>query len=58
VIFSYAPFRKQRRQLPMKEAGVEIPSEQQTQFIEEERAYYRSIVYIDQYSRHSQKSIN
>jgi beta-phosphoglucomutase len=43
--------RKSREILPilMNEAGVTIPPEQQDQFIEEKRAYYRSIVQVRQY---------
>ena len=43
--------RNSREILPilMEEAGVTIPAEQQPQFIEEKRAYYRSIVQVRQY---------
>lgn len=44
--------RNSREILPilMKEAGVSIPEEQQPAFIEEKRAYYRSIVNVRQYA--------
>jgi beta-phosphoglucomutase len=43
--------RNSREILPilMKEAGVDISQEQQQQFIDEKRAYYRSIVDVKQY---------
>jgi beta-phosphoglucomutase len=43
--------RNSREILPllMQEAGVAIPAGQQEQFIEEKRAYYRSIVQVRQY---------
>lgn len=43
--------RASREILPilMKEAGVTIPEDKQEQFIEEKRAYYRSIVQVKQY---------
>jgi beta-phosphoglucomutase len=43
--------RNSREILPilMQEAGVSIPPERQAQFIEEKRAYYRSIVRVAQY---------
>jgi beta-phosphoglucomutase len=43
--------RASREILPilMKEAGVEIPPEQQAAFIEEKRAYYRTIVKVTVY---------
>jgi len=43
--------RNSREILPilMQEAGIAIPQEQQEQFIEEKRAYYRSIVQVRQY---------
>jgi beta-phosphoglucomutase len=43
--------RNSREILPilMKETGVSIPEEQQEQFIETKRAYYRSIVQVRQY---------
>ena len=43
--------RNSREILPIliKEAGVHIPEEQQARFIEEKRAYYRSIVHVKQY---------
>jgi beta-phosphoglucomutase len=43
--------RNSREILPilMKETGVDIPQEQQQQFIDEKRAYYRSIVDVKQY---------
>lgn len=43
--------RNSREILPilMKEAGVDIPVDEQGQFIEEKRAYYRSIVQVTQY---------
>jgi beta-phosphoglucomutase len=43
--------RNSREVLPilMKETGVDIPSEQQDRFIDEKRAYYRSIVQVKQY---------
>jgi beta-phosphoglucomutase len=43
--------RNSREILPllMKETGANIPPEQQEQFIEEKRAYYRSIVNVRQY---------
>jgi beta-phosphoglucomutase len=43
--------RNSREILPIliKEAGVSIPEEQQAAFIEEKRAYYRSIVHVQQY---------
>jgi beta-phosphoglucomutase len=43
--------RNSREILPilMKETGVTIPEEQQARFIEEKRAYYRSIVHVTQY---------
>ncbi len=44
--------RNSREILPilMKEARVTIPEDQQAAFIEEKRAYYRSIVHVEQYS--------
>jgi beta-phosphoglucomutase len=43
--------RNSREILPilMQESGVLIPADQQAQFIEEKRAYYRSIVQVQQY---------
>jgi beta-phosphoglucomutase len=43
--------RASREILPilMKEAGVSIPEDRQNAFIEEKRAYYRSIVHIQYY---------
>jgi beta-phosphoglucomutase len=43
--------RNSREILPilMEEAGVSIPEGQQAAFIEEKRAYYRSIVHVKQY---------
>jgi len=43
--------RNSREILPvlMQESGVRIPPEQQAQFIEDKRAYYRSIVRVEQY---------
>jgi len=43
--------RNSREILPilMKETGVRIPPDQQEQFIETKRAYYRSIVQVKQY---------
>ncbi len=43
--------RASREILPilMKETGVSIPEDQQAAFIEEKRAYYRSIVQVTQY---------
>jgi beta-phosphoglucomutase len=43
--------RNSREILPilMKETGVNIPPDHQAQFIEEKRAYYRSIVHVEQY---------
>jgi beta-phosphoglucomutase len=43
--------RNSREILPilMKETGVTIPKEQQADFIEEKRAYYRSIVQVTRY---------
>ncbi len=43
--------RNSREILPilMQESGVIIPPEQHAQFIEEKRAYYRSIVQVEQY---------
>jgi beta-phosphoglucomutase len=43
--------RNSRETLPilMKETGVSIPEKQQSLFIEEKRAYYRSIVHVQQY---------
>jgi beta-phosphoglucomutase len=43
--------RSSREILPilMQEAGVSIPEDQQAAFIEEKRAYYRSIVHVEQY---------
>ena len=43
--------RNSREILPilMQETGVIIPPQQQEQFIEEKRAYYRSIVQVQQY---------
>src|SRR5512136_153191 len=43
--------RNSREILPilMKEAGVQIPEDQQAGFIEEKRAYYRSIVHVEEY---------
>ncbi len=45
--------RNSREILPilMQETGVSIPVEQQSQFIEEKRAYYRSIVRVKQYPK-------
>jgi beta-phosphoglucomutase len=45
--------RNSREILPilMQESRVHIPEAQQTQFIEEKRAYYRSIVRIEQYPK-------
>jgi beta-phosphoglucomutase len=45
--------RNSREILPilMQETGVNISSEQQAQFIEEKRAYYRSIVRVHQYPK-------
>ncbi len=44
--------RNSREILPilMQEAGVSIPADQQAAFIEEKRAYYRSIVHVEEYS--------
>jgi len=44
--------RNSREILPilMKEARVTIPEDQQAAFIEQKRAYYRSIVHVEQYS--------
>jgi beta-phosphoglucomutase len=44
--------RNSREILPilMNETGVSIPEEQQAAFIEEKRAYYRSIVHVHQYA--------
>jgi beta-phosphoglucomutase len=33
----------------MKEAGVDIPVDEQARFIDEKRAYYRTIVHVTQY---------
>jgi beta-phosphoglucomutase len=43
--------RNSREILPllMREAGINIPEEEQVRFIEEKRAYYRSIVHVTQY---------
>jgi beta-phosphoglucomutase len=43
--------RNSREILPilMQEAGVSIPEEQQAHFIEEKRAYYRTIVQVNHY---------
>ncbi len=43
--------RNSREILPIliQESGVDIPSEQHAQFIEAKRAYYRSIVHVEQY---------
>jgi beta-phosphoglucomutase len=43
--------RNSREILPilMEESGVHIPSQEQSRFIEEKRAYYRSIVQVEQY---------
>jgi beta-phosphoglucomutase len=43
--------RNSREILPilMRESGVRIPPEEQAQFIEDKRAYYRSIVRVEQY---------
>src|SRR5512139_1226486 len=43
--------RSSREILPilMREAGVHIPEDRQPEFIEEKRAYYRSIVHVRQY---------
>jgi beta-phosphoglucomutase len=43
--------RNSREILPilMQEAGVSIPEDRQGAFIEEKRAYYRSIVHVEQY---------
>jgi beta-phosphoglucomutase len=43
--------RNSREILPilMKEAGVSVPDAEQAQFIEEKRAYYRSIVNVQRY---------
>jgi beta-phosphoglucomutase len=43
--------RNSREILPilMKEAGINIPEEEQERFIEEKRAHYRSIVRVTQY---------
>jgi beta-phosphoglucomutase len=43
--------RNSREILPilMKESGVDIPAEEQAQFIDEKRAYYRTIVQVTQY---------
>jgi beta-phosphoglucomutase len=43
--------RNSREILPilMEESGVSIPEDQQTSFIEEKRAYYRSIVHVELY---------
>jgi beta-phosphoglucomutase len=43
--------RNSREILPilMQEAGISIPEDQQAAFIEEKRAYYRSIVHVEQY---------
>jgi beta-phosphoglucomutase len=43
--------RNSREILPilMQETGVKIPEEEQARFIEEKRAYYRSIVQVTQY---------
>jgi beta-phosphoglucomutase len=43
--------RNSREILPilMQETGVNIPEEEQSRFIEEKRAYYRSIVQVKQY---------
>jgi beta-phosphoglucomutase len=43
--------RNSREILPilMRESGVEIPPDQQEQFIEDKRAYYRSIVQVKRY---------
>ncbi len=43
--------RNSREILPilMQESGVDIPPEQRAQFIEAKRAYYRSIVHVEQY---------
>ncbi len=43
--------RNSREILPllMKEAGISIPDDQQADFIDEKRAYYRSIVHVQQY---------
>jgi beta-phosphoglucomutase len=43
--------RNSREILPilMEESGVPIPEDRQTLFIEEKRAYYRSIVHVQQY---------
>lgn len=43
--------RNSREILPilMQESGVLIPADRQAQFIEEKRAYYRSIVHVRQY---------
>jgi beta-phosphoglucomutase len=45
--------RNSREILPilMQESGVDIPAEQQALFIEEKRAYYRSIVRVKQYPK-------
>jgi beta-phosphoglucomutase len=43
--------RNSREVLPilMRESGVSIPENLQSRFIEEKRAYYRSIVHVEQY---------
>jgi beta-phosphoglucomutase len=43
--------RNSREVLPilMKESGINIPEDRQASFIEEKRAYYRSIVHVVQY---------
>jgi beta-phosphoglucomutase len=43
--------RNSREILPilMQESGVDIPAEQQAQFIEAKRSYYRGIVQVEQY---------